>query len=379
MENKWMCYAACSFGLEAVVARELERLGAENIHARDARVYFSADLSGIARANLWLTAADRVYIVLKEFMATTFDELFEGVKAMPWEEWLSKDARFPVAGDSVRSVLKSVPDIQSISKKAIVEALRRAYGLRFYKESGRETGIYIHILKDQVSVCLNASGAGLNRRGYRVKNGPAPLRETLAAGLIDLTRWRDRPFYDIMCGSGTIAIEAAMRAKGQAPGIRRAFAAQHWSDEWERAFALEREAARSREIENPGVPIFASDIDDKMVEMARFHARRAGVESMIHFSAADAACFSPVTEEGTLLSNPPYAMRLGEEQEVKELYAALGRSMKRIHGFRYYFLSADADFERKFGRQADKKRKLYNGNIKCTFYQYFKDFSRQTR
>lgn len=365
-----LCYAACSFGLESIVAQELRTLGVEEIHTRDARVYFTANAQTLARANLCLSAADRVYVVLGEFLARTFDELFEGVKAIRWADWLPKNASFPVSGDAVRSVLKSVPDVQSICKKAVVESLRQSYGLSFYKEDGAAYPIYVSILNDQASVCLNASGVGLNRRGWRVKNAQAPLRETLAAGLIRLTRWRDRPFFDLMCGSGTIAIEAALKARNQAVGLGRGFAAERWSDSLAQAFAEERAAARAR-ITPAQARVFARDIDRRMVEMAQFHARRAGVQDDIVFEQADACAFDPPAEMGAILLNPPYAMRLGERDEVHALYRRLGRRLHALAGYSYYLLSADPDFERHFGRQADKKRKLYNGNVKCCYYQYF--------
>lgn len=370
--SKYLCYAACSFGLEAVVARELESLGMEEVATRDARVYFRADETGIARANLWLAAADRVYLVISEFSAATFEELFQGVKAIPWGDYLPKTALFPVLGDSVRSTLKSVPDIQSVSKKAVVEALKVAYGVSFFKESGEQYQIYVSILADTVSVCLNTSGNGLNRRGYRVKNGPAPLRETLAAGIISLSRWRDRPFYDITCGSGTIAIEAALRAQNRAPGLFRQFDAEAWTAEYKKAFARELEQARGAIKKDTDVQIFASDLNAKMVEMAAFHAKRAGVADLIRFSVADAREFAPQTESGTVFSNPPYAIRMGDRKQVLELYRALGKRLRPMEQFKCYFICADEQFESAYGRPADKKRKLYNGNIKCTFYQYFR-------
>ncbi len=372
MMEKRLCYAACSFGLEAVVARELRQLGIEEVWARDARVYFRADVEQIARANLWLCAADRVYLVLAEFCAQTFEQLFQGIKAIPWADYLPKSARFPVLADSVRSGLKSVPDIQSVSKKAVVEAMKEVYGISFFKEGGTLYQIYVNILADTASVCLNTSGEGLNRRGYRIKNGPAPLRETLAAGIILLSRWKDRPFYDITCGSGTIAIEAARRAKNCAPGLFRQFDAQMWDDQYRAAFRAEKERAQQEMRESVEMPIFAWDIDPKMVEMARFHARMARVENCIHFAQADALCFEPKTQIGTVFSNPPYAIRMGERKQVRELYRGLGRRLLGMENMKCYFISADEQFELAYGRRADKKRKLYNGNIQCTFYQYFR-------
>ncbi len=369
--DKYLCYAACSFGLEFAVANELKAMGLET-RSQDARVFFEATPGEIARANIRLACADRIYMVIKQFTATTFDELFEGVKAINWSQHLSKHTAFPVLGDSVRSVLKSVPDIQRISKKAIVESLKSTYGLSFYKEDAEEKSVYVSILADEVTVALNTSGMGLNRRGYRVKNATAPLRETLAAGLIHLTRWYDRPFYDIMCGSGTIAIEAAMKAKNIAPNLNRKFASESWSNEYQLAFAEERRAARADVKQDPIAPIFAYDIDPRVLDMARYHAKRAGVEGMINFVMRDAARFSPVTEIGTIISNPPYAVRMGEKDDVHELYKSLGKCLLPLDDFKYYFICSDEDFEKHFGKKCDKKRKLYNGNMKCNFYQYFR-------
>lgn len=375
-KDKFRCYAACSFGLERAVVDELRRMDAEDVCARDARVYFSTDADMLARANLRLCSADRIYLVLNEFKARTFEELFEGIESMDWAEILPRSANFPVLADSVRSELKSVPDIQSISKKAIVNALKRKYGISFYREEGERYIVYVSILKDDVTVSLNTSGNGLNRRGYRVRNTKAPLRETLAAGMIRLTRWYDRPFYDPMCGSGTIAIEAAMKAMSIAPGLNRDFDAKHWSDEMAAAFGREKTIALGEKKSSTDVEIFASDIDEKTLNIAKFHARRAGVLNAINFSRADVRAFSPATDEGTIITNPPYAIRIGEADEVHELYASLGDKIGGLNGFKKYFITADENFERYYGIQADKKRKLYNGNIKCGFYQYFRNEKR---
>lgn len=372
MMEKYRCYAACAFGLESVVVQELKSIGMENVAAKDARVYFDGDIQEIARANLCLSAADRVYLVVREFRAATFAELFDQVTEIEWADILPKSARFPVLADSVRSQLKSVPDIQKLGKKAVVEAMKRRHGLAFYRENGAAYSIYINILADKATVCLNTSGMGLNRRGYRVHNGPAPLRETLAAGLIYLTRWSDRPFYDIMCGSGTIAIEAALKARGIAPGVNRKFDMDGWGQEWQAAMEREREQAKALALAQPRAKIFASDIDPQAVKMAQFHARRAGVLGDIAFSVADAREFSPKTERSTLVMNPPYAVRLGEEAEVAALYRDMGQVLSRQNTVSYYVLSGDDKFERKFGKEADKRRKVYNGNIKCCFYQYFR-------
>lgn len=368
---EYNCYAACSFGLEFAVASELKNMGFETRSA-DARVYFRADEQGIARANLRLSCADRVYIIIDEFEARTFDELFENIKAISWSDYLSKHSAFPVLGDSVHSVLKSVSDIQKITKKAIVESLKSSYGLNFYKEDGEQKTVYVNILKDNVTVCLNTSGTGLNRRGYRIKNGTAPLRETLAAGLIRTTRWFDRPFYDIMCGSGTIAIEAALKAANIAPGMSRKFLSETWGSEYIKAYASERSKARAEEIRGGLPPIFAYDIDPKMTDITRYHAKRAGVDKYIEIAMKDAREFTPVTEKATVISNPPYAVRMGEKDEVHSLYKALGSRLSMFPDLKCYFICSDEEFEHFFGKKCDKKRKLYNGNMKCFFYQYFK-------
>ena len=369
--DKFLCYAACSFGLEFAVANELKDMGLEP-HSKDARVFFYADTEEIARANLRLACADRVYIVIKQFTAISFDELFEGIKSIDWSVYLSKHSAFPVLGDAVRSTLKSVSDIQKIGKKAIVESLKGKYGLSFYREDAEEKSVYISVLSDEVTVCLNTSGIGLNRRGYRVKNATAPLRETLAAGLIRLTKWFDRPFYDIMCGSGTIAIEAALKLKNIAPGLNRKFSSEHWDSDFASAFSKERRAAREDIKTDKLPPVYAFDIDPQILDMARFHARRAGVENTIQFAKRDAAAFTPLTENGTIISNPPYAVRMGEKDSVHELYKSIGKALLPLNDFKYYFICSDEDFEKYFGKKCDKKRKVYNGNMKCNFYQYFK-------
>ena len=369
--DKFLCYAACSFGLEFAVANELKDMGIEP-HSKDAKVFFYADTAQIAMANIRLACADRIYLVIDQFKAFTFDELFENVKAIEWSKYLSKHSAFPVLADSVRSNLKSVSDIQKICKKAVVESLKRSYGLSFYKEDAEQKSIYISILSDEVTVSLNTSGMGLNRRGYRIKNATAPLRETLAAGLIRLTKWYDRPFYDIMCGSGTIAIEAALKLKNIAPGLNRKFESENWDSDFSAAFSKERRAARANIKRESLPPIFAFDIDPKILDMARFHAKRAGVDNMIEFAKKDATEFNALTQSGTIISNPPYAVRMGEKQAVHELYTNVGKALIPLSDYKYYFICSDEEFEKYFGKKCDKKRKVYNGNMKCNFYQYFK-------
>jgi putative N6-adenine-specific DNA methylase len=357
--------------LEALAAEELRRLGTEGVMAMDARVGFNADEAGIAKANLWLRTADRVYIEIKSFEARTFDELFEGVKAIGWASWLPKNAKFPVAADSIKSTLKSVPDIQAISKKAIVESLKRHYKMTQFPENGVEFPIYIMIHKDIVSVAVNTSGKGLNRRGYRTLNATAPLRETLAAGLILLSHYRgEETFADPMCGSGTIAVEAAMHALHMAPGQNRSFAFENWSALWKKA----GEDAKNQALETKkdiALDLRASDTDEEVLKLARLHARQAGLEKQIKFSRADVGRLDLRNTDGVLVTNPPYAIRLGETSENRRLYGRMGEAFLQS-GLNCYILCADDEFERYFKKRADKKRKLYNGNIRCTLYQYFR-------
>jgi putative N6-adenine-specific DNA methylase len=356
------CFASCAFGLESVVASELRHLGFERIKPEDARVYFFADEAGLARANLALRSADRVFIELGSFTASTFDKLFEGVRAIGWENYIPKKAAFPVNADSVKSALFSVSDIQSVSKKAVVERLRAKHKTTVLPESEEKYDIHIKILRDKVSACLNVSGAGLNRRGYRAANVKAPIRETLAAGLVMLTGWKEGDFADPMCGSGTIAIEAAMLGADIAPGLGRSFDGEKWGifkNEWK----IEREAARSN-IKEPAA-VFASDIDRDALSKADKNANAAGVTIRLYH--ADVKDFSRKNCE--VLTNPPYAERLGEQNNVHQLYRNMGKALSGVD--RKFIITADDRFERYFGERAAKKRKLYNGNIRCTLYQYY--------
>ena len=359
---RFNCFASCAFGLEAVTALELRTLKLEEIHARDARVYFCADARGVAAANLWLRTADRVYIELGQTQAPTFDALFEAVKAAPWEDYIPADARVDVNADAVGSALCSVSDIQAISKKAIAVRLCGKYKLNKLPETGARYDVHIKLLRDIASLCLNVSGSGLNRRGYRKANVAAPIRETLAAGIVMLSGWRNCSFADPMCGSGTIAIEAAMIGANIAPGLNRSFDGERWrlfGNEW----MIERQAAS--EAVKPQPEIFASDIDDKALRAVRANAQAAGVS--LRLSRADVRNFS--RNDCIVVTNPPYAQRLGEAEDVHRLYRDMGKAL--MDAQIKNIITADAQFERWFGRRADKKRKLYNGNIRCTLYQYF--------
>lgn len=355
------CFASCAFGLEAMTALELKKLGMRDVGLRDARVYFHADAEGVARANLWLRTADRVYIELADFEAASFEALFEGVRAIGWEDHIGKDAAFPVNADAVASALFSVSDIQSVGKKAVVTRLMQAHRARVLPETGERYDIHLKILRNRVSACLNTSGAGLNRRGYRAAGGAAPLRETLAAGLVMLSGWEGGEFVDPMCGSGTIAIEAAMLGAGLAPGLARAFDAQHWPA-FGHAFGAGRRAARGQG--GRPQPVFASDIDKRALGVAAGNARAAGVDIKLYH--ADVKDFS--RGDCVVLTNPPYAVRLGEKDATHRLYGDMGRAFARVRD--KSVITADEQFERYFGKRASKKRKLYNGNLRCTLYRY---------
>lgn len=367
----YRCYASCAFGVEGILAEELKTLGFEGVAAQDARVYFDADEGGIAKANIFLRTADRVYLVLKEFRALSFDELFENVAAIPFGDILPSDARFPVDGNAVRSALGSVSDVQAITKKAVVKAMQRVYPQERFEENGSMFNLYVNLLKDNVTIALNTSGAGLNRRGYRLKNAQAPLKETLAAALIMISRWRSRDFYDPLCGSGTIAIEAAMMAANMAPGIKRRFDAQGYGNEFRREFADMKEYAKSL-VKEPEMGIFASDVDRKSLELAKEHAHNMDAAQYIRFAQRDVRKFEQPARPASVITNPPYAVRMGEEKEVAALYKAMGQTLIPLEDTLVFVITADEQFEGKYGAKADKRRKLYNGNMKCTYYQYFR-------
>ena len=364
----------CLFGLEGLVADELRRMDLPEVRAEDGRVFFSGTLADCVRANISLRCGERVLLQLGSFPAPTFDALFEGVRALPWGSLLPKDASFPVTGYCLNSALFSVSDCQRIVKKAVVESMKTRWKLEQFPETGAEYKIRFSIRKDQADLFLDTSGTPLHKRGYRPAHTEAALRETLAAAMVKLARYRGKgDFCDPFCGSGTIAIEAALAALNRAPGLYRSFAAENW------AFvdpALWRQArAEALVAEYTGdYHITASDIDPRAVQIAQENAVRAGVEHLIDFRVADAAAFSQKTERGVIVTNPPYGERLLDVQQAEELYRRFGAALSKPgnEGWSLYLLSSDADFERCFGKPADKKRKLYNGMIKCDLYMYFK-------
>ena len=367
--------ATCLFGLEGILGEEIDKLGYKRIETIDGRVTFEAPLEAIAVCNIRLRTAERLLIKLGSFRAYTFDDLFEGTKKLNWSDYIGKNDAFPVKGHSIRSKLFSIPDCQKIIKKAVVNSLSAKYNIRIFPETGVKYQIEFFILNDVATLMIDTSGAGLHKRGYRALSGMAPIRETLASTMVKLSRMRDNVIIcDPLCGSGTIAIEAAMQACNIAPGIKRAFSAEDFPILDKSVWKNERERAIS-EITEPLTKIFGSDIDPEAVELARNNARKAGVSHCVEFKVADAREFvSPIEgARGTIITNPPYGERLGELSEARELYKALGRHFeKNIPSWQMYIITSDELFERYFGRRSDKKRVLYNGMIKCNFYQFFK-------
>ncbi len=364
--------ATATFGLEAVVAREVQNLGYLNTKIENAKVEFTADESGICRSNLWLRSADRVLVKVGQFPALTFEELFEGTKSLPWDSWLPENARFPVSGKSINSKLFSVPDCQGIVKKAIVERLKQRYHKQWFEESGPEYPIEVALLKDMVTLTIDTSGAGLHKRGYRKLSAPAPLKETLAAAMIQLSYWNpERVLIDPFCGSGTIPIEAALIGLKIAPGLNREFTAEKWpqiqTPVWERT----REEARDSIRRDLKLKIIGTDIDDSVLGSARYHRKLAGLDEQIHLQRLPVSELRNSHKYGCLICNPPYGERIGEQKEVEVIYREMGETFSRLDTWSIYILTAYQGFERVYGRKADRRRKLYNGRIECQFYQYY--------
>ena len=363
----------CLLGLEGPIADELKRLDMAGVAAENGRVYFNGNDAALARANINLRIGERVLIELGRFDALSFDELFEGTRALPWESLLPKDAAFPVKGYSLNSKLFSVSDCQKIIKKAIAERLKSVYGMEWFPETGALYQVQFSIMKDRVSLCIDTSGDGLHKRGYRPAHNAAPLKETMAAAMVKLSRYRGRDdFCDPFCGSGTIPIEAALIAKNRAPGLDRSFAAQKWKNMDSKLWLDAADEAMDKEFHG-NYDIWGGDIDPAAVELAKHNAELAGVEDCIRFEVADAGKFHRDSEYGQLVTNPPYGERLLEKKEAEELYRMFGRALRDLPPkWRVVVLSSHTEFERCFGRPADKKRKLYNGMLKCDAFLYGK-------
>lgn len=368
---KYNLIATATFGIESVVAQELKNLGYEDLKIENGRVEFSGIEEDIVKCNLWLRSADRVLIKVNEFKAESFEELFQGTSAFKWGDFIPKNGKMHVNGKSVRSKLHSVPDCQSIVKKAIVEAMKKKYRTDWFEEDGPVYKIEVGILKDIVTLTIDTSGPGLHKRGYRGLAGEAPIKETLAAAMVLLSKWEpSRVFADPFCGSGTIVIEAAMIGKNIAPGLKRSFASEEWDNIPKKLWEDGRAAAQSQ-INDDDFRILASDINSSVLVTARENAAKAGVENYIAFQKLPVAEFSSKKKYGCIVSNPPYGERIGELKEVEKLYREMGKVFAELDSWSYFIITSHLEFQKLFGKRATKNRKLYNGRIQCYFYEYF--------
>jgi len=359
------------FGLESLVADELRRLGLADVRAENGRVLCKGTQADIPRLNLNLRTGERVLLVLGSFPARDFEALFQGTRALPWEQFIPKGGQFPVKGHSLNSALHAIPACQSIVKKAVAARLGQKYGMETLPETGAVYQIQFSIMKDTATLMLDTSGAGLHKRGYRAQGVVAPLRETLAAAMVMLSRYKGRdPLCDPFCGSGTIPIEAALIAKNRAPGLNRSFSAQKWSWLEDKLWMEAADEAQDREFDGT-YEIWGGDIDPAAVELARHNARLAEVDDLVSFEVADATRFHWGGLYGRIVTNPPYGERIMERREAEELYRAFGKACQKFpDSWKLYLLSSHTEFERTFGKQADKKRKLYNGMLKCDLFMY---------
>ncbi len=365
-------------GLEQITKRQLLALGYDKTPARNGRIELNGDWQDVARLNVRLRSGERVLIRLAQFHATTFDELYEGVYSIPWEEYLQTDSLLLMDGKSVQSTLAAIKAAGGVAKKAVIRRLgdKLPKGRATFSETGARSVIGIAIFKDEVTVTLDTSGDGLHKRGYRSLAYSAPLKETLAAAIIDDSFYNperdiEKPFADPFCGSGTLPIEAAMKALRIAPGLQRAFDFEHWACTPNGVSAQAREEARDLENRSAKPVIFASDVNPKAISIAECHAKRAGVEKNVRFSVADARRFSCELPYGVLISNPPYGERLSDEKEVRALMTEFGKTFRRLPEWNAYILTSLTEFERYFGKRADKKKKLFNANLVCGLYAYF--------
>ena len=370
--NKIGLIATTTFGLEAVVKRELQNLGYEDIKVENGKVMFEAEIEDIPRVNIWLRSAERVLLKIGEFEATSFDELFEKTKALPWGDWITEDGEFTVTGKSVKSKLFSISDSQAIVKKAVVEKLKMKYDTEWFKEDGPKFTIQVALLNDIATLTINTSGDGLHKRGYRIKQLAAPIKETMAAAMIQLSYWRvDRQLLDPFCGSGTIPIEAAMIGRNIAPGLQRSFASEKWPKIGKEAWKKARVDALKAIKQDVSLNIIASDIDKVAVEIAKENAFEAGVDDCIEFTVKDVKDVRLKEEYGVMITNPPYGERISEKEEIEEMYKVLGRKFRTHKTWSTYIITSYDRFEVLYERKANKKRKLYSGNIKVNYYQFY--------
>ncbi|MEI3162368.1 MAG: class I SAM-dependent RNA methyltransferase [Lachnospirales bacterium] len=370
--NKIKLRATTTFGLEAVAKREIEKLGFTDIKVSDGYVEYTADYRGIVQSNLWLRTADKVLLVIGEFEAVTFEELFDNTFALPWTDLIPKDGNFIVTGKSFKSTLSSVPACQSITEKAIIKKLQTKYDIRRFPKTGAEYTVQVSLLKNKVTITLNTSGPSLHKRGYRHGQVIAPLKETMAAALIELSYWKkDRIFLDPCCGSGTLPIEAAMIGRNIAPGLSRKFASEDWDFIPKELWQEERKKAYSAIDYDCELQIYGSDINAHAVEIAKVNAENAGVDDCIIFRQIPFNKLKLMGDYGVCVSNPPYAERMGNLDDVERLYTDMGKLFKANKTWSTYFITSHEGFEKLYGRKADKKRKLFNGNVKTDYYQYF--------
>ena len=372
--------ATCLFGLEKMLGEEIDALGCKRIETMDGRITFEGDEKALAAANIRLRCAERVYIRMGNFKAESFEELFEGVKCLPWETFIGKDDAFPVTGHAIHSKLFSIPDCQKIIKKAIVDRLAQKYKLKWMPETGIKYRVEFFIFKDHATLMIDSSGTPLHKRGYRTEAGEAPIRETLAAAMAMISRPRnDVLFWDPFCGSGTIVIEAAMIATRRAPGLNRSFAAEEFPMFPKEIWENERNKAREEIIYDTEFEAYGSDIDTDVLKIAKENAKRAGVDKYVSFFVKDALKLQKPDRKGTIVCNPPYGERLMTLKEVEKLYKDMGRVFVTLEPWQIYVLTSAENFETLYGRRADKVRKLYNGMIPCRFYQFFRPRSLNDR
>lgn len=368
---KYTLIATATFGLESVVANELKSLGYENLKVENSKVEFEGDESDIAKCNLWLRTADRLLIKIGEFKALSFEELFQGTKKINFGDIIPIDGKMHITGKSVKSKLYSVPDCQSIVKKAVTESMKRKYKTDWFSEDGPVYKIEVGILKDIVTLTIDTSGKGLHKRGYREQAGYAPLKETLAAALVLLSRWKpSRQLVDPLCGSGTILIEAALIGKNIAPGLNRDFVSETWPNIKKEIWDNAREEARNL-INDEEFKILGSDINYRVLNTAKENIRLAGLEDYIYVQKLPVSEFSSKKKYGCIITNPPYGERLGEEKEVNKLYKEMGKVFNELDSWSQFIITSHPEFQKHYGKKATKNRKLYNGTIQCYYYQYF--------
>ena len=370
---KFQLVATCLFGLEHLLGEEIDALGYERVSTIDGRVTYVGDSEAVALSNIFLRYAERVYIKVGSFRAESFEELFEGTRALPWQDFIGRDDAFPVKGHSIRSRLFSIPDCQAIIKKAIVRRMSEKYGISLFAETGVKYQVEFFILNDEVTLMIDTSGTPLHKRGYRKESNSAPIRETLAAAIAAISRPREELlFWDPMCGSGTIAIEAAMKMRGIAPGVARSFAAEAFPFIDKKIWKSAREEARDGEVDTK-FEVYASDIYLPSVELTKRNARAAGVSNIIRAFECDCRKISAPGRRATIVTNPPYGERMGTERGVEELYRTMGEHFRSLAPWQVYVITSHPYFEKLYGKRADKIRKLYNGMIECRLYQFFKN------